>query len=373
MYLQTVVLAACLLAQSAEQGAQDVASCLSEFEQGTRILSDVDNDPCLKLIRSASMVGGEQLWISLRRIIKSDQVSIPIRAQLLIIAAQKADDRIALELVSILRGYASELDTHGPLHSISRGKNLELYAKSVLLRGAIHHSVQHIEDALHDQKPLLGLLEQLARTKVLPGLPGAAKRAISDNPAPLEVRRDCAMRLIAQAPKDLTIDESLLRLLDASVFHQLRAMVRESSDPDTFHFGAAGALAHFGDQEILDDLEDRRAPFRQRHLNNERALDILTWKIKIQNPPEELANYIASNDEDEYLVVDSRLWAIKRAVELQVPKEKIRTAVLKFAERFRLKNGTLAGLGVFKKQAEALGVLKPGDLSQVPTLPRPEN
>ena len=367
MFCKSAILTACLFLQ-AHVVAGDLESCLTKFEQGKGLLTVPEEDPCLVMIRHRELARNEALWNRVYEIIKSDQASISIRAQLLIIASEQADREIALKLVSLLRDFASELDASGPLRNTVDGGDQRLDRKAVLLGSALRGCVEHIQKALTDQTPLLELLKILATTRVTHGWGYPARRAIAANPAPLEVRRAYAVQLIAHDQHNMVISDTLLELLAPSVFPELRKLVRESNDPDSFHFGAASALAHFGDEEILDDLEARRPVFRARHANMEGALLRLIWTIKIQHPPRELLKYIAS-DEDR-LRVGLRIWAVRRATALQVPKAEIRNAILKFIERRRAQYKSTRGLVGLKKISQDLGVLNSEDLSDVPELIR---
>ena len=363
MFCKSAILTSFLFLQ-AHVVAGDLESCLTEFEQGRGLLTVPEEDPCLVMIRHRELARNEALWNRVYEIIRSDQASIAIRAQLLIIASEQADREIALKLVSLLRDFASELDASGA----ADGGDRRLDDKALLLGSALRDCVEHFQKALNDQTPLLELLKILATTRVTHGWGYPARRAIAANPAPLEVRRAYAVQLIAHDQHNMVISDTLLELLAPSVFPELRKLVRESNDPDSFHFGAASALAHFGDEEILDDLEARRPVFRARHANMEGALRRLIWTIKIQHPPRELLKYIVS-DEDR-LRVGLRIWAVRRATALQVPKAEIRNAILNFTERRRAQKKSTEGLVGLKKISRDLGVLNSEDLSDVPDLIR---
>jgi hypothetical protein len=86
------------------------------------------------------------------------------------------------------------------------------------------------------------------------------------------------------------------------------------------------------------------------------------WRIEVQHPPSKLVDYIASTGGWH-----ARAWAVERAVELGVPKEKVRDAVIAHANKITPvgKNGVRPGLFDIKRVALRLGVLQEDDLPDV--------
>ena len=146
-------------------------------------------------------------------------------------------------------------------------------------------------------------------------------------------------------------------------------MVRRTEDPSSFHYTAAATLAHLGDREILPDLQRLKPVFDKRGPNVGGILAGYTWKIEIQRSSDMLLSYIASPTAFPP-TVEPRLWALRRAVELKIPSERIRRAILDYAAT--VEPGARGfGLGVpsLKSVGVKLGVLTSNDLPNVPSYP----
>lgn len=215
--------------------------------------------------------------------------------------------------------------------------------------------------------------EEVTNTYCKVGAQPYCHRIIAESPAPIETRRVYAMRILQDQRKSAAFGGPIRKLLDASMFPALRALVRESTDPNKFHFAASSVLAHYGDLEIVATLENARPALRAVHVNSEGIVILHLWKIAVQNPPSELLAYIASPPE---IGVERRLWAIRRADEVGFPKSEIREAILSHATLIQpdgngIRHGLLSSI---KRVGLELAILRASDLPGIvvpPQLPMP--
>ncbi len=329
-------------------------------------------DKCVDSIREHMAVGDFSAWQRLRVIIDDPERPVPARRALLEVAAAKADQRIALGVLGLAREWVAALP-HAKGDEIVSGDN-ELGRKLVLL----HRFLDLLEegplaDHLGARPETLDLLrEVVTETFIDPQKGVRATRLIASSGAPLELRRATAEAIIAAHGRGTQPPLALIRLLDSSSLPKLRALVRQSNDPDSFHFGAAAALAHLGDREILPDLEAARPSLRKKHVNIENYVVYYIWQINVQHPAAKLLEYIASAEDIGR--ARPRMWAVRRALELGLDREKIRAAVLEHASKvepkeFRQQTGRVVevwpSLSTIKAEAIELGVLRADDLPEV--------
>ncbi len=147
---------------------------------------------------------------------------------------------------------------------------------------------------------------------------------------PKAQRQAFALSMLRAYPEVVSYP-SVVKLDDPGFREVLRKLFRETANnqknTNGGFAGVAATLAYLGDAEILDDLKSLRAPFKDnptiRYL-----LNVSILQIELQHPPKKLLEHIAS-DKPEYLSV--RAWAIERAVEIGLPKNEIRDAILAHA------------------------------------------
>lgn len=289
------------------------------------------------------------------------------------VACDNPSPQIAAELVSIAAAWATELDA-SPLTLEQMVKNKAVAAKSLLLSDFVTYELQLLGPLITDHNAVLALLKTVITMSYCSGqVQSWAYQALAESPAPIQTRRATAIAVIGdrQIRGGCVVHFALLKVFDASTFPALRQLVRQSSNPETFNFAAAAALARYGDQAILPDLETRRPAFLARHANTEGTLRRYIWQINIQHPPSGLLEYISST---EHLVSATlRRWALRRAGELGLPSADIRQAILTHAGRNPPTGpyGFRPGLEQLKKLGLELGVLNPQDLSDVVIRPSP--
>ncbi len=315
----------------------------------------------LQTVRNEGARGDPLLWQRLKRIVLDEDRPLTVRAETLKIACDKADAEIAEDIMQLVSPWPEQV---APLvDRLGVVANNRDQARVHLMWTAATVCAQSLEHVIENQNTLLSFLTDAVTT--VPG-PGRERfecyRVIAQNPAPLEMRRETAVKAIAAIPKSKLCPRPLAGLLDDSVLPELRKYVRTSDDPKTFHFGAAAALAELGDQEILPQLEALLPRFRAGYA--EEHLLTYIWRIKIQHPPLKLLDYIRSADE-EY-GARRRIWAIRRAADLGLDQGRIRKAILEYASRDDLSEfARKVGLLQVKEAALELGILKPTDLPDV--------
>jgi len=369
MYRSTAiaVVVACVWTISAGPVRADIEDALIRLENWERERPHADLESCVKELRAGGRVGDKALRERLKRVVLDEDIPWAARRAALVLACEKADDEAAREILDLIKTWVLQKTgaTSAPHYPVS---GQESYTRRDLIRTCLTQGVNHLEGALIDQEPLLDLFALIgspsrARAMGL-GLGALAYNALAGNPAPIEQRRERALSIIQEMRNQGDPPGPLLRLLDESSFPRLRPLVRASDDPDTFHFGAAAALAHLGDREILPDLQARRARFREKHVNFEGALVRFMWRINIQHPAAELLHYISGPPE---VGVERRMWAVRRAAELGIPKEELRQAILKHAEqvkpqgKFKIRHGLIS----LKEQGLRLGILTEQDLPDI--------
>lgn len=336
-------------------------------------------DECIDTIRRELDPGDMELWGRIKRILDNPLVPRRVKVEVFRVAIDKADARIATDMLSLALRWIDELAPVADIvHQVQRhGKHDEVTATRIALLSQFIPRLgqEPCRGWIGAKQQSVLLLEQAMLKTGGPGLGSDAWRVFAASPAPIEYRRAAAETIIAAQPGVGWPSSVLAGVLDASSFPKLRKLVRASSDPKTFHYGAAGALAYQGDLEILPDLEALRPAFKAHSVNAEGFLIGSIWRINIQHPPSKLLEYISST-ESLIITGQHRKWAIRRAVELSLPKPKIRQAILTHISKVKpITKGEWTihpGVSEIKKLGLDLGVLRPDDLPDVklpPDLP----
>jgi len=345
----------------ASKGEQAL-SCLEtwDFRKTTVELQQASD-----VIRDSYPKGDTRLWARLRALITNEERPTIVRTRALTLACEKADEKIASAIIELAKTWAATVETE----IAARAERKRIHPDAVMLMRLLENGVVHLEGVLADQQPLLQILTTIASWprpgNPFPGMGPRAAMAVGSSPAPFSDRQACALKIIEHQPRSIGVPPGIVPLLDETMWPRLRALVRESRDPDTFSLCAAAALAHMGDRDILPLLQALRAPFLEKHPALETYLVGYIWKIENQHPPSRLLEYIASAPRLERGA--NRKWAMARAVELGIPKDQVRAAVLAHARqvkpegKYKIRPGLL---GV-KRQGLNLGVLTEEDLPDI--------
>lgn len=281
------------------------------------------------------------------------------------LVAKSGDEEAHVELISLASAWARYLDISvkppEDLNSDSQAAD-KLYR----LNAVITHGLGLLSSDRDLAPKILELLTRMITTTwCSPQAQHQCMQLLGQLDVPEQLRRSAVLEIIEHRRGSGSLSGVLLDLVNPSYFPRLVELVSSSDSPDSFHFGAASALAHCGHQGILTRLNSLRPSFLAKHRNIEGILIYYTWQIEIQNPPEKLLTYIRSALNP---LVEQRPWAIRRAVDLGIPSEKIRDAILAYASQVQPNaRGIRPHLSSMKKTGQAAGVLKEDDLPDVRT------
>jgi hypothetical protein len=205
------------------------------------------------------------------------------------------------------------------------------------------------------------------------GFRSAAIVALRDSPVSAERRAEVAADIIAANPRSVSPHPVLLSLLRPTASPRFRELLADSeSARETLHWSALAALAHLGDEQSRQLIVRKGAELARGEPEPSDPMQYYLWKIDVQHPPEQLLDFIA--EPEGRFQVHGHLFAIRRAAELGLPKDRIRTATLRHAEntpveRRRDVRGRLMtfrpGLPNIKSLGLELGILWEGDLPDV--------
>ena len=328
-------------------------------------------DGCIASIREHMPAGDFAAWRRLRAVLENAEQPVQVQLAVLSLAAEKADERMALDMLDVVRDWIEALSQKNADRIMSdkdewRRKTALVYRFLDLLERDL------LAKHLGSHPKTLEVLRTIATDAMVDPQKGAqALELIYGSKATLAQRRAVAEAIVAVRPKAEGHHALLLKLLDRTSLPKLRELVRQSEDPHKFHYGAASALAHLGDVEIRDELKRLSAKFTPIERNLGGILEYFVWQIEVQQTPDKLLGYIAS---DQHVGSSRRCWAVRRAVELGVEREKIRAAILEHAANVeprahRRENGRTIkfwpGLSTLKKEGLKLGILLPNDLPDV--------
>ena len=193
------------------------------------------------------------------------------------------------------------------------------------------------------------------------GISQVAMRLLPDD----EARSQHLVQFVRRAGIDGQYDEqwgSLAQIrpyLNDIVKSGLRVVVQDSlQEGHAFNRMAAGILADWGDSQmlpILQQLQDVNGPefaAKQIHM------------IEVQNPPQQLLQFIADNDPNVPQIEYD--WAIQRATEIGMPREDILVALNLYCSR-NLDSLEWRIHAVMRKSfAVYVGVIQPTEIPNIP-------
>lgn len=372
IWVACVALAVDSVPQPAGPGADTIEQLRSFTPGGGRDrLAELLTD-----LRNRMPVGRSPEWAHLWSIVRDPSALPVVRVGVMTVLLDKADAQTAGVVIKELGDVAKAVDDglrHGAagVDAESGGLLLSVFAKRM--------GAEPWRSWLASSPDGANLLLLLAGPAGGMEARSLALGALVGSPLPVQQRRWIAEQLVLGEQTGGEIGPAI-SLLNAESFPLLRRAVLESAgDPTTFHWGAAKALAHLGDADILPQLR----LIRNRFLHSAAPdigrkcaenLDYLIKQIDLQHPPSNLARYIASN-EGIHPSSSLRVWAVSRALELGVDPAELRQAILVHASLVdaMLRQGELPGrtdrgwptVRQLKAVGLANGVLLPGDLPDV--------
>lgn len=404
---KTIVLLLCLMLFGTAS-ASDVETSLSRLESARRGITRAQLCESVAVLRAQIAPGDPAFWQRLGPIVLDNAVHRDVRVEVMKLVCEKADEQIASDILSTVTAWATDPASPG-LPATGEAREKALAAREALVSGVVLEGLQHLEQVIGDQQPLLAFLVAVAADGRCSGK--ARHRcytAIAENPAPIELRRAFAAELVqrlrahnawwalreilnvpsfpvSMALRRLCAIEViaarrggtsppaglLLDLLDASTFPALRHLVSASNAPAEFHHHAACVLAHLGDQGILPELEALRAAFAASDPPFSGRLEFLIWMINVQHPSSKLLDFIASSEDRDLWISVRRILAIRRAKELGLPQQSIRQAILTHINDFQDINDppSLQRVIQLKQTGLDFGILQAADLPSVPEPP----
>lgn len=331
-------------------------------------------------------------WSRLMALVNSPQRPWQLRVAVFTAIADESSEPQTLELV----GYASTWLDHASddRKRWAEDRTLSDGAETMLLLTFVDRitAAPWSQWAASDPRTL-DLLTRMASERVaaghLRGHLAGPEEAIVGLPAAPERLGMAAATVILANTRGSSVDARLYELLDDEAIARLRDAVTASGpDPLSFHLGAAGALAHLGDREIVPVLERLRPQYAAsgpslqegREVNAgpkfAQVIDGMLRKIEAQHPPGALLTLINPGGPWTPDEPGRRAWALTRALQLGVPAERLREALLSRAHALReqfsdpiSRNAPLlltTSLRELKAAGVRHGVLTDADLPGVP-------
>jgi hypothetical protein len=368
--MKTLILlhAAVIILLAAPAMADDREDCLRKMENLTRGVPANDLEACVATIVSNTERGDSVVWRRLRNVIIRDDVKTPVRLAALEGAIRIADERIASDLLDLGRQWAAVLvidpDSPGALTA-----DRSAGARSTLLSTLIKDGIPGLEQHGADARKLLDFVTEVAKCESL-WISIEARQAsyslISKLSVPPEAKRASALTVLRERRGWQQVPDGLLDALDKAALAELHQWLQESlKSPIDFHWAAAAALAHYGYEDAVGTLQRAREQSAIAGADGGGMLEYYIWQIEVQEPETGLVQYIASSED---LGMQKRLWAVRRASQAGLSKERIRDAILQHATLApRDANGIQQGLSSLKALAVSLNILRASDLPDVKT------
>jgi hypothetical protein len=308
--------------------------------------------------------GEEETWRRLKGVIGNEGLPSSVRVETCKLACEKADEKIAEEIVFLVRSWALELDSSRVTGAMTEERSV--IAKSSLVSGVVQGGLERLMEVNRHADSMLDFLQiVVTKTWCSPIVKNRACEAAARMTVDRAKKREWALSVIASQRTRTQCPECLLQSLDSASVPELRELVRASKDSDTFHFHASAALAHMGDQEIVPHLQEMQTVAAKRSRQLVGVLSQFLWMISNQHPPSRLVDYIKSAQDIEN--VQRRVWAVRRAIELGIDRDLIRSALLEHGEQVKPTgpNDLRAGLSDLKVLGVQLDLLSERDWPDV--------
>lgn len=314
-------------------------------------------------IRSHGRPGDRTMTDRLLAIAQNEDLPDPVRSDTMKVACELADAAAARRIVALGTTWVREM-VQGPesdQQEARRGRGLLV---DVILTDGIPR-FQTLFTASQDQENALAFLSATVNGFGSVGPAGnQALEMILRSPTSIESRQAAAFSFIESQPRRRAIRQPLLDLLDDTFIPKLRRLVRESPDMEQFHWAALSALSHLGDREIMPDIDSWQERYKRERPNAKMGFEYFIWRIEVQHPRTKLLEFIRSGEDIEHGA--KREWAIGRVVQLEIPAEDIREAILAHAQYHKPdRYGYQFVMARLKHIALELGILRPHDLADV--------
>jgi hypothetical protein len=260
-------------------------------------------------------------------IVKSPGIATSVRLEALLLLCQGADESTSGHVVNVVTA------VFAPLREAHSKSDAEVYALSLLLEAFLRDGATQLARRTNEQRPLLDLavmvFEGLHPLNWFLGALASAR--IADSPAPLAVRQEYMLRVLAKMP-DLPAPEAFYDLFDANVAPAIRDLAFDAPlGKLTGNVAAFDLLVECGDLETAARYEQR---FEALGGNVEelRRPGGYVWKIRAKHDPSLLLEHLRTA-ECGAASSESKLWALSRSLRHGVPRSQIHAALVEYFRR----------------------------------------
>lgn len=319
----------------------------------------VEAQTILAEVRAAAPKGQRDVTDALLSIVESGQNHI-IGPLAVPAACEKADAQGADKLVVFIQGLVAEIQKRP-----STNKDRSTMDATALVGAFLRDGAKSIAAVTTQPRRLLDIIIA-ATTAPAPMLPPDVRQKalllIAESAITPAIRKEYAIRFISLRPNESAPD-GFADLFAREDFPRLRQLIRDpNTTAETFSYGAADILAHHGDEVVLPDLRAFLAKHAAGRPTPEGMIQWNIWQIENQHPATKLLDYIRGTD--MRAGEQGRVWAMRRALAVNIDKKSLREAILAHAEAMK-SSGNKFSLCSLKQSAIDCGVLNVNDLPDV--------
>lgn len=232
-----------------------------------------------------------------------------------------------------------------------------------ILSGFFRTDAAVLAKKLPDPAPVFALAASMAQDKALRRIWPEVFQFIASGPAPVATRRRYMLEAINALPAWERAPDEFQELVTPALFGELRKVAFESTPKDQpAHGPSLDLLVEAGDAASLPFLKERAESLGKTKEYNQPGAGFI-WRIEAQQDTAMLLDFISS---DLWVgFAGSRSWALNKAVELGVEKERIRSAIIAFADHIDNNQWFRPELIGLKREAIRLGVFQGDELPEV--------
>ena len=274
--------------------------------------------------------GDYAAWERVRPVIESESAAARVRSALVWVFAEKADERIAGEMLSMAIGWSEEIEAQRAEAGEEADEAWQSAAAATLLTNFLYRLPDTpLGEFVPADERALGLVESVALRG--PRRPGgrAVQHILLESEAPPELVSAVATKLIVE--NAASGGGSIAGLVTPEDAQRLRRALEESgATAETMHWNAMMALGYVGDAESRELFLAKKRVMDETDPKQGQMIRYYLWQIDVQSPPEGLLEHIAQPT--DRTVPHNRDWAMRRAVERGLPRDDIRRAIFAFAK-----------------------------------------
>jgi len=173
---------------------------LSGIENWKREFGTAELNRWMETIRTEGSRGDPLLWERLYSVVRREDTPTPVRSEALKGACALANADQAGRLVAQLAEWSAEVAREGVHQSLARDGRLA--AEVLLVATGLTEGLADLQSVVDDQREILRMLTAAAKEPLM-AMRTRPYRAIAESPAPLELRRESALEVIAATPSSL--------------------------------------------------------------------------------------------------------------------------------------------------------------------------